>query len=417
MQVTAGMLRKLAPKARDEYISAFVDGADVLSQWGFAEPIRFSALLATACHETGGLTIVRENGNYTTAARIAEVWPNHFSVRSAKPYVRNPEGLFNFIYGPSSSIGKNLGNTQPDDGFKFRGGGLLQTTGRDNYTRIGKAIGVDLANHPELIEDAAVSLQAACWELSKLTQYCDMGERGWKAVCNGVNRGNALSSLNPIGWSDRQIWYSRCCDALGIIAKVADDMLRKGDQGPLVGALQERLAALGYAVGRTDNIYGDRMEAAVLAFQKQNGLVLDGIIGPETRTALNSDAAKRMPVGERANATVQDLKNAGSTTIAVTQTIKATAKAVGGVSVVTGVANEVVAPAVPPIDVIATTKDVITEVNSWKVIVASIEDAFTWATSHWWVFAIVVAFAFYKWGDKIEFRRLLDHQSGANLGR
>jgi putative chitinase len=414
--ITAEILDRLAPHARADYVTALIEGGDTLQHYGITSPERVAALLATALHECGDLTIVRESGNYT-AERLVEVWPNHFTKSSAKAYAHNPEKLFNYIYGPNSPIGKDLGNTQPGDGYAFRGGSFLQTTGRYNYTKIGKAIGVDLANHPELIADPKIGLRAACHELAQFAKYCDMGPRGWKAVCNGINRGpaKALSSLDPIGWSSRQIAYKRVCDALGASVAVEDDLLTVGDQGALVKALQERLLALGYAPGKVDGIYGSRMRAAVLAFQAEHDLTTDGKIGPKTRAALNSDSAKPMPVGERSAETAADLKAAGSQIVTDAQAIKNGAKAVGGVAAALGGAQQ--ADLVPAFDPISTSKDVVTEIGSWKVIVNAMGETFTWVTSHWWIFAIVAAFAFYRWGSKIELKRVLDHRLGLHTGR
>lgn len=86
---------------------------------------------ATTHHETGAAMVPRvENLNYTSAARIRQVWPSRFLTNSsAEPYVRNPQALANRVYGG------RLGNTQPNDGWDFRGMGDVQATGRDNARR------------------------------------------------------------------------------------------------------------------------------------------------------------------------------------------------------------------------------------------------------------------------------------------
>lgn len=88
--------------------------------------------LATAKHETGGtFGPVTENLNYTTVKRIRQVWPSRFpSDAHARPYVRNPEGLANFVY--NGRLGNRPGS---NDGWSFRGRGLAQVTGRANYEK------------------------------------------------------------------------------------------------------------------------------------------------------------------------------------------------------------------------------------------------------------------------------------------
>lgn len=99
-------------------------------------PLKHAAYcLATADWETGGtFGPVTENLNYTTAARIKQVWPKRFpTLASAEPFVRNPEKLANKVYGDR----EDLGNTQPGDGYRYRGRGLAQITGRGNYRKFG----------------------------------------------------------------------------------------------------------------------------------------------------------------------------------------------------------------------------------------------------------------------------------------
>lgn len=90
-------------------------------------------ILATVFHETGGkMQPVEENLNYTTAAQIKKTWPSRFAtVAAAQPYVRNPRGLANKVYGG------RMGNTGPNDGWLYRGRGLPQITGKENYTKFG----------------------------------------------------------------------------------------------------------------------------------------------------------------------------------------------------------------------------------------------------------------------------------------
>ncbi|KSV79535.1 lytic enzyme [Sinorhizobium sp. GW3] len=93
-----------------------------------------AAILAEAHHETGGaMQPVSENLNYS-AKRLTEVWPSRFpTLAAAAPYANNPQRLANKVYGG------RLGNVDPGDGWLFRGRGLAQITGRENYARFGIA--------------------------------------------------------------------------------------------------------------------------------------------------------------------------------------------------------------------------------------------------------------------------------------
>lgn len=115
---------------------------------GHGIPVTHTAyMMATAFHEVGpGLVPIRENLNYTKAETIRSTWKSRFrNVAAAEPYVRQPRKLANFVYG-----GRN-GNTGPDDGWLYRGGGLPQTTFKDNYAKIRDMTGVDVVGDPDKI--------------------------------------------------------------------------------------------------------------------------------------------------------------------------------------------------------------------------------------------------------------------------
>lgn len=111
--------------------------------------------LATAFHETGGsLAPVSENLRYTSAVRIRTVWPSRFkNEAAAAPFVNQPEKLANRVYG--GRLGN--GNEASGDGWRYRGRGLSQATGRAMYALFGKLLGLDLISQPELALQLSVS--------------------------------------------------------------------------------------------------------------------------------------------------------------------------------------------------------------------------------------------------------------------
>lgn len=117
--------------------------------------------LGQVLHESNMLSRLEENLNYTSAARIAAVWPTRFKDASdAEAFVRNPRGLANKVYGG------RMGNHGPNDGWKYRGRGLIQVTGWLNYESVGKRLGLDLIADPDLLASPAIALRAsiAWWE-------------------------------------------------------------------------------------------------------------------------------------------------------------------------------------------------------------------------------------------------------------
>lgn len=414
--ITEAIIKSVAPQAREDYVTALVGGEETLQHYGVNTPLRLAAFLATISHETGGLTIVRESFNYKSASRILAVWPTR---PQAAAYVGQPVALANAVYG--ARMGNESNGTKDDDGFRYRGGGLIQLTGRDSYRAAGLAIGVNLESQPELIEDATISLKAACWEFSKFVVLCDKGDKGFRSVCNGINRGNPLSTLDPIGWADRQVWYARWCRALEIGATALDDVLNMGDQGALVKAAQVRLTELGYANGAADGVFGSLTRSAVLTFQAENSLTLDGEIGPQTRAVLNAATAKPLPLGDRKTATIADLREAGSTTIITADKIKTvamTAMVLGG-GAGTAQQSGVVAPPAPlPVpDILPFASDTLKDLTALRTTTNGFIDVLNWALSHWWLGVIVAGFFAWKWGRDVQWRRLLEHNLGLNLSK
>lgn len=116
--------------------------------------------LGQILHESGMLERLEEGLNYS-AERLMAVWPKRFpTMGDAQPYARSPEALANRVYGG------RLGNTEPGDGWRYRGRGLVQITGRDNYRATGQALGIDLEADPDQLADPAIALRAsiAWWE-------------------------------------------------------------------------------------------------------------------------------------------------------------------------------------------------------------------------------------------------------------
>lgn len=116
--------------------------------------------LGQVLHESGKLETLVENLNYS-AERLCAVWPRRFpTVAAASSCARNPEALAEKVYGG------RMGNTKPGDGFRYRGRGLIQVTGRDNYAAVARDTGLDLLNNPDLLAQPGPALAAsvAWWE-------------------------------------------------------------------------------------------------------------------------------------------------------------------------------------------------------------------------------------------------------------
>lgn len=140
--------------------------AAAMDEFQIDGPARQAAFLAQIVHESDGLTRVVENLNYS-APRLVAVWPHHFYLPpddakgryEASQYAHRPEPLANLIYA------QRLGNgpVESGDGWRFRGRGLVQLTGRRLYTEAGEALGLDLVNQPDLLQSPEPAARAAGW--------------------------------------------------------------------------------------------------------------------------------------------------------------------------------------------------------------------------------------------------------------
>jgi putative chitinase len=226
----------------------------------------------------------------------------------------------------------DLGNTQKGDGPRYKGRGLLQLTGRANYADYGKALGVDLVNNPTLAAQPALSLKIACeyWKRHNINADCDRDDV--QAVTRKVNGGlngladriaftqkakAAVARLQAIALSGAASAGAPPAGAAtggatpgaaatagaapagpapagaaaaGVVSVPPRPVLGRGSQGDAVVQLQNMLRDLNFAVA-IDGDFGPGTEVAVTRFQSENGLVEDGIVGPQTWGAL--DAAKR----------------------------------------------------------------------------------------------------------------------------
>ena len=135
---------------------------DTAAKFGINTPLRLAHFLAQCGHESGGFRLTQENLNYS-AKGLNGIFKKYFPTEAAaSPYNRNPQKIANKVY--SNRMGN--GTEASGDGYKFRGRGYIQLTGKDNYTAFGKSIGVDMTVNPDLVASQYALLSAA-WFFTK----------------------------------------------------------------------------------------------------------------------------------------------------------------------------------------------------------------------------------------------------------
>lgn len=145
---------------------------------------RQSAFLAQCAHESGGFTAVVENLNYGQKGLMA-TWPKRFDADTAAAYARQPEKIANRVY--ANRMGN--GDEASGDGWRYRGRGLIQCTGRDVYTRCGAALGLPLVDQPELLEQPGPAALSAAWywSVNGLNALADAGN--FELITRRINGG------------------------------------------------------------------------------------------------------------------------------------------------------------------------------------------------------------------------------------
>jgi len=166
----------------------------VMEKFQINTPLRLAHFLAQCGHESGNFRAVQENLNYS-ADGLKRIFPKYFPGNLAESYARNPEKIASKVYG--GRMGN--GDESTKEGFKFRGRGYIQLTGKANYTAFAKAIGEDTVSNPDLVA-TKYPLASAAWFFSKngLNSIADRGADSATvtAVTKRVNGGT-------IGLADR----------------------------------------------------------------------------------------------------------------------------------------------------------------------------------------------------------------------
>jgi putative chitinase len=206
--LTPAIIRAIAPGARQDIMDALVSSPDRFAAAGITTPRLMAHFLSEVATETGGFTKLEESLNYSvdglmktfSRARISAAQCQALGRALGRP--AQQEQIANIIYGGAWGA-KNLGNTQPGDGWRYRGGGDLQTTGRTNYRRAG------FEANPEALRQPAGALTAALkfWTDNDLNRIAATGTVAQvRKVINGGTNGIA----------EAQAYFAKACKALGI---------------------------------------------------------------------------------------------------------------------------------------------------------------------------------------------------------
>jgi putative chitinase len=242
----------------------------LLPKYEINTPSRIAGFVAQCGHESLNFKVLEENLNYS-ADGLNKIFPKYFerAGRDAKNYHRKPEAIANVVY--SSRMG-NAGESS-GDGWKFRGRGVIQLTGKHNYEAFGSDIGKYLDEVVEYLGTKMGALESACWYWNSrnINSAADVGD---------IVKMTKLVNGGTIGLEDRKHHYERALNILdgnGYIDSTPEpEAIRIGSTGDTVKKVQKKLGL------DADGIFGKVTQQYVMEWQINNGLTPDGIVGPKT---------------------------------------------------------------------------------------------------------------------------------------
>jgi putative chitinase len=205
-ELTLQQLQQLIPK--NPYVKQWHSAlAQLLPDYEINTPQRIAAFVAQCAHESGNFTQLRENLNYK-AVTLRKIFPKYFSTDElAQQYAALPnkqQAIANLVYA------NRMGNGPPEsgDGWRFAGKGLIQLTGKENYTWFAASLGISVEEAAEYLETFEGAAQSACWfwETNKLNQWADKGDI--LTLTKRINGGT-------IGLDDRIKHYNHALHVLG----------------------------------------------------------------------------------------------------------------------------------------------------------------------------------------------------------
>jgi len=269
--ITLEQLKKIIPTNKEP--QAWLDVlVDILPEYDINTPKRLAGFLAQTAHESADYKLLEENLNYS-AAQLQKTWPKRFDAATAAQFARKPEAIANKVYS------NRMGNGTPEsgDGWRFRGRGIKQLTGRDNYTAFGKSVNMTAEKAAEYLttKKGAVESAAWFWKTNNLNRFADAGDI--VGLTKAINGGT-------IGLEDRKKRYNAAIAVLengqpstapAPQKSTSGETVKRGDRGETVAAIQKALGM------KADGVFGVATEATLRVWQAKNGFTANGVATPE----------------------------------------------------------------------------------------------------------------------------------------
>ena len=288
--ITLQQFQQMIPTNR-EAADWYEIAVDFFKEYDITTPLRIASFMAQCAHESSDFRNLEENLNYSVE-NLLKVFPRYFGKGKADPaqYARNPEKLANYVYmDVNRSKSGALGNTQPGDGWKFRGGGIKQLTGRSNYAVFGGDLGMTADEAAAYVRTKKGAFESACWFWKKndLAKFADADDIvGMSKRINGgkigladrkerYTRTKAIMSSSPRPAAAPTAVNDQITDSVTQKAPTTYPTIQRRSTGDVVRRVQQKLGLA------ADGIFGLQTEIAVRSWQRSNKYPSDGILNDE----------------------------------------------------------------------------------------------------------------------------------------
>jgi putative chitinase len=276
---TENHVRVLLPRNKEprQWFKAM---STILPLWDINTPLRVAGFIAQTAYESSDYRMLYENLNYS-ATRLNRVFPKYFrrAGRDATQYHRQPEKIANVVYANRM----DNGDISSGDGWRYRGRGIIQLTGKYNYTQFARAMDMDLDIAVDYVSTKEGALDSACWfwDSRRLNEVADRGD---------IDRMTKLVNGGYHGKMERAALYRRALRVFDSTNESTDKITRSGTAIPSsthstvsIGSRGDTVVALQRALNiNADGIFGRGTASALKNWQAANGLVPDGVAGPNT---------------------------------------------------------------------------------------------------------------------------------------
>ncbi|SRR6266498_343668 len=201
---TVDQMADIFSHAQEENLEQYADVLNAaMDEFGIDTPKRQAMFLAQCAHESGNFSRIVENLNYSTAERLRAIF-SVFHTVNAQEYVHRPEKLANLVYAHKNGNG----DVHSGDGWAYRGRGLIQVTGRANYTALCTALGKDIVDDPSYLETPeGAARSAVCWWTQHGLNAC-ADEDDIKACTRKIN------GPRMVGLAERTELWEKALNAL-----------------------------------------------------------------------------------------------------------------------------------------------------------------------------------------------------------